>query len=114
VPERVELPLRIEAAPHVLPDHHVAGCGQGAGLAAAAAPVVRRALQQRREAALGRGPVDVGHQRHAVARLHLDADLDLEAVRLARAPGLDGQDRKGNGPRQQGETKRASHAYLPA
>ena len=87
VPERIELAFGVEPAAHVLPDHHVAGGGERTRLADAALPVVRRALEQRGEAAFRVGPVHVGHEGDAVAGLHLDADLDLEAVRLGGAPG---------------------------
>ena len=115
VPERIELALGVEAAPHVLPDHHVTGGGQAAGLPDAPFPVVGRSLEQRGVAAVGLGAIDVGHEGDAVARLHLYADLDLQAVGLGGAPGpgTRGSDRERHGARED-EADCDVHSFLPA
>src|SRR6266852_4242254 len=70
--ERIELALRAETAACVLKDHDIAAWNEVRWLVwrRLAALIVRRANHQRRKLPRGVGPVDIGIERHAIARPH--------------------------------------------
>ena len=86
--EGVPLALGGEAAAHILDDHHVAARRALLPKRSAVVLVVGGARQQNRILALRNGPVDVGPQGYAVARLHGHSALDNDLRRNSRGRRL--------------------------
>jgi hypothetical protein len=75
------VPLALGGVPtaHILHHHHVAARNRLPGKVRGAILVIGRSLQKHGEVSLAGRPVDVGPERYAVARLHSDIALHLNA-----------------------------------
>ena len=100
--ERVPLAFGGVAAAHVLKNDHKAARSALQAEIHAIVFVIRRALQQHRELAVGGGTVNIGSKRHAIAHLHGDIPLicDLVPVRCLRQRGTEKKGKKQNGSKQ--------------